>query len=86
MIQILLIVLVMAFGQEIENEPNCPEGTILHNDICTRIGVENCADNPYDYYCGIADLPQDNSFGVIIAALVISVIFIMTLIMWMKKK
>ena len=34
----------------------------------------------------LADMPQDNNFGVIIVALVISVIFIMTLIIWMKKK
>ncbi len=85
MIQILLILLIAVFGQEVETEPNCKEGTILQNGFCVVIDVENCVD-PYDYDCGVADKPEHDNFGVIIIAFVVSVIFIITLIMWMKKK
>ena len=86
MIQIFLILFVAAFGQEIETELNCQEGTILQNGFCVVIDVENCVDYPYDYDCGVADKPEHDNFGVIIIAFVVSVIFIITLIMWMKKK
>lgn len=91
MIQIFLILFVAAFGEEIyHDEPySCPEGTILdRGGICLGID-DGCTGDPYEYECGFEFKPKKDNLGEILFALVIlaiSVTFIISLIIWMKKK
>ena len=50
MIHIFLILLIAAFGQELE-QPNCGDGTMLVDGVCQVDISLDC--DPYDYECGV---------------------------------
>ena len=51
MIYIFLILLIAAFGQELE-QPDCGDGTMLVDGGCQVDISLDC--DPYDYECGVA--------------------------------
>ena len=80
-------------------ESNCPEDTTppqglvfvsLPDGGCVVISLKDCAEEPYDHLCGIEEdfslsSHEDLHFLPGILVFVISVVFIITLIIWMKK-
>ena len=92
MLQIFLILLIAVFGQEMDTEPICEEGTTLIDGVCKVDYPLNCdPSDPYDFECGVADVDVDMTgglgvkFTIFVVTIPISIITV-GVIIWMRKK